>query len=176
MHLFTYNYKRTWPEALDFAVAFKAFTLVAVLCSLGLVIHRAQRHAALLLLATALVAAGWGVNVYLYRLAPHWGQRETLLAYYQHRKGPEEKLVAYQMNWKGENFYTGNRLPAFVQSGAKFKNWLDKQRSKGVKVLYFSTEHSRVHSLKKELGSVKKLDVVTTQALNNKFLIARVEL
>ena len=26
------------------------------------------------------------------------------------------------MNWKGENFYTGNRLPAFVSTGAKFKN------------------------------------------------------
>ena len=27
------------------------------------------------------------------------------------RGSAEEPLVAYQMNWKGENFYTGNHDP-----------------------------------------------------------------
>ena len=176
IHLFSYNYKRIWPTTLDFGVALKAFTLVASLCCAALLLRRAQQHAALLLTFVALWCAVYGVDVYLYRLAPHWGQRETVMTYYQHRKGPEEPLIAYQMNWKGENFYTGNRIPAFVQSGAKFKTWLGEQRKKGVKVMYFSTEHTRLSSLKNELGSVKKLEVLTKPELNNKFFIARVEL
>ncbi len=176
MHLFTYNYKRLWPTTLDFGLAFKVFTPLVVLCFLGFALRRAWHHAAVLLIGVALAWTAWGANVYLYRLAPHWGQRETIMAYYQHRKGPEEPLIAYQMNWKGENFYTGNRLPAFVQSGAKFKNWLAEQRKRGVKVMFFSTEHTRLQALKNELGSVKKLDILTKPELNNKFFIARVEL
>jgi 4-amino-4-deoxy-L-arabinose transferase-like glycosyltransferase len=176
MHLFTYNYKRTWPTTLDFGIALKAFTLIATLCVVLLAVPRLQRHAVVLLSSVALWWTAWGVDVYLVRLAPHWGQRETMVAYYARRAGPEEPLVAYQMNWKGENFYTGNRIPAFVQTGAKFKTWLGEQRKKGVKVLFFSTEHTRLSSLKNELGNVKKFEIVTKPELNNKFFIARVEL
>jgi 4-amino-4-deoxy-L-arabinose transferase-like glycosyltransferase len=176
LHLFTYNYARTWPTTLDFTTTFKAFTLVAAAFSIGLVFPRLRRHAAVLLAATGLVAALWGVNVYLVRLSPHWGQRETILEYYRRRSGPEEPLVAYQMNWKGENFYTSNRLPAFVRSGTAFKTYVKEQREKGVRVIFVSTEHSRMNSLKSELGTVKKFEPVTSTALNNKFFIARVEL
>ena len=118
--------------------------------------------------------AAWGVNVYLVQVSPHWGQRETMLAYYLDRSSPEEPLVSYQMNWKGENFYTGNRTPAFVQSGEKFKNWVTQQRRRGVKAIYFSTEHSRVKSLKRELDGPEDFEIITTPELNNKFMIARV--
>ena len=80
------------------------------------------------------------------------------------------------MNWKGENFYTGNRVPAFVSTGAKFKTWVAEQKKKGVKVMFFTTEHTRVSSLKSELGTVKCFKVLTTRELNNKFLLARAEL
>jgi hypothetical protein len=176
MHLFTYNYTRPWPPTLDFTGTFKAITLVAAGFSLGLAFPRLRRHAAILLTALGLIAAVFGVNVYLVRLSPHWGQRETILEYYRRRSGPEEPLIAYQMNWKGENFYTGNRLPAFVRSGTAFKNYLKEQREKGVRVIFVSTEHSRTNSLKSELGSVKKFEPLTTMALNNKFFVARVEL
>jgi hypothetical protein len=114
--------------------------------------------------------------VYLVSVAPHWGQRETILAYYRARKGPEEPFVAYQMNWKGENFYTGNRVPAFVSSGSKFKTWVTEQKKNGVRVMFFTTEHSRVSSLKSELGLVKEFKLLTGRELNNKFTLARVEL
>ena len=78
------------------------------------------------------------------RLAPHWGQRELMEAYYESRANPNELLVAYQMNWKGENFYTGNHLPVFVSTGGPFTTWMKAQRDKGAKVMYFVTEHSRI--------------------------------
>lgn len=176
MHLFTYNYARPWPPTLDFTSVFKAVTLVAAGLSFALALPRLRRHAAVLLLGVGLITTCFGVNVYLVRLAPHWGQRETVLEYYRRRKGPEEPLIAYQMNWKGENFYTGNRLPVFVRTGTNFKNYLSELRAKGVKVIFVSTEHSRMTSLKNELGKVKKFEPITTSALNNKFFVARVEL
>ena len=74
---------------------------------------------------------------------PHWGQREVLEAYYKMRGNENEPIVAYQMNWKGENFYTGNKIPAFVSSGATFTNWIKSQQEKGIKTFWFVTEHSR---------------------------------
>ena len=174
MHLFTYNYRRPWPETLQFEAVLKGFTIVsALLCAL-LVARRWRTHVTVLLLAVAIAWGAWGVNVYLYKAAPHWGQRETIMAYYRDRESPDQPLVAYQMNWKGENFYAGNRVPAFVSSGQKFKDWVEDQKKKGVKTMYFTTEHGRVGSLKSELGNPADFAVLTTPELNNKFFLGRV--
>jgi len=176
LNLFSYNYKRPWPASLDFNAILLAFSVVfALICALFLV-PRLRRHAVIMACAAGLLCSVWALNVYLIKVSPHWGQRETVMAYYTRRAGPAEPLVAYQMNWKGENFYTGNRLPAFVSSGAKFKTWVQEQRDKGVKVVFFTTEHSRLSTLKSELGTVKKFEALTDKALNNKFFLARVEL
>jgi hypothetical protein len=176
MHLMSYNYKRPWPDSLDFSDVIAATTLVFALASALFALVRLRPHAVALVLALGVWAAVWGIDVYLVRTAPHWGQRETILEYYKRRSREEEPLVAFQMNWKGENFYTGNRIPAFVSTGAAFKKWLDEQREDGVRVLFFTTEHSRESGLKSELGKVKRFEKLTTKALNNKFFLARVEL
>ena len=177
LNLFTYNYRRPWPtESLDFNAVIAAFSAVSALLALAFAVPRLRRHAFALFAAVAVGWTAWGIDVYLVKAAPHWGQRETILAYYAARKGPEEPFVAYQMNWKGENFYTGNRVPAFVSTGTKFKNWVAEQKKKGVKVMFFTTEHSRVSSLKGELGAIKEFKVLTTRDLNNKFMLARAEL
>ena len=177
IHLFSYNYKRPWPsDSLSFNGILTGFTVVAALVALGFALPHLRRHALLLFCAVAVAWTAWGIDIYLFKAAPHWGQRETILAYYAARKGPEEPFVAYQMNWKGENFYTGNHVPAFVSSGAKFKTWIAEQKAKGVHVMFFTTEHSRASSLKSELGAIKDFKILTTRALNNKFMLARVEL
>ena len=79
------------------------------------------------------------------------------------------------MNWKGENFYTGNRIPAFVSTGSTFTQWLKKQRETGAKVMYFITEQGRIGGLKSEVGA-KAYREVTDKALNNKFILVRAEL
>ncbi|MEZ4227158.1 MAG: glycosyltransferase family 39 protein [Polyangiaceae bacterium] len=175
MHLFTYNYRRPWPsEAVDFDAALAAFTFVAVAACLLIAWRRFRTHASMLLVVMAMAWAAWGLDVYLVKCAPHWGQRETIMAYYRDRPGPEAPLVAYQMNWKGENFYTGNRTPAFVSSGQKFKDWVAAEKAKGVKTMYFTTEHGRAGSLKGELDNPSDFEIITSKELNNKFMIARV--
>jgi 4-amino-4-deoxy-L-arabinose transferase-like glycosyltransferase len=176
LHLFTYNYERPWPAVLDFRWEFIAFTALATLACLGLIVPAWRRAAALALCSVALVWSAWGSNVYLVKASPHWGQRETISEYYKLRAGPEEPLVAYQLNWKGENFYTGNQLATFVSSGKKFTNWLEEQRKAGVAVIYFTTEHTRMSSLKRELGAVANFELLTNESENNKFGLARVVL
>jgi hypothetical protein len=176
LQLFTYNYRRAWPESLDFSAALGGFTIVAGVLGVAMSVRVLRRHAVAAFCAFALVWALWGLDVYMVKLSPHWGQHEVMEAYFKDRKGPEEQLVAYQMNWKGENFYTGNRIPAFVSSGATFQTWLKKQREeKGAKVMYFVTEHGRTGGLRGEVNA-KSYKELTDQTICNKFVLVRAEL
>jgi len=175
LQLFTYNYTRPWPESLDFTRTLTILTIVAAVATVGLVSWRWRDRAVYVVGGVALVSAIWGLDVYMMDTSPHWGQRETIQAYYENRSGPDEWLVAYQMNWKGENFYTGNHLPVFVSTGAPFTTWLKAQRDKGAKVMFFITEHSRVGGLKNEVKA-RSYRELTDKKLNNKFVMVRAEL
>ena len=174
LQLFTYNYRRAWSESLDFSAPLAAFSAVAVLASLALVVRRFRRHAVVALAALGIVWGAWGLDVYMEKTAQHWGQHEMIAAYYSDRASPSELLVAYQMNWKGENFYTGNQIPAFVSTGSTFTTWLKKKKEEGVKVMYFITEHGRIGGLKSEVAA-KAYREVTDKALCNKFILVRAE-
>jgi hypothetical protein len=176
LHLISYNYKRGWPETLDFEAVGFAFGIVAAALSAALAWRRLRTQAGVLLCTVGMLYGAFTLWIYLPALAPHFGQRELFLTYYGARHGPEEPIVAYQMNWKGENFYSGNRLPAFVASGAKFKNWLKAQRKRGTNVVFFMTEHGRISTLKSELGDGTNVTQLTNRQLNDKFALLRVEL
>ncbi len=173
--LVTYRYDRPWPESLDFAAILTGFGAVAVVLCALLAVRRLREHALVGLFAFAMVWTAWGADVYMVKVAPHWGQREILAAYYADRSGPDEPVVAYQMNWKGENFYAGNQIPAFVSSGATFTTYLKQQRDKGVHVMYFVTEHGRIGGLKGEVQG-KSYREVTDKNVNNKFVLVRAEI
>jgi 4-amino-4-deoxy-L-arabinose transferase-like glycosyltransferase len=175
LQLFTYNYKRAWPETLDFSTMLTVLTVAGAVGALGLVYWKWRDRAVYVFGGVALVSAIWGLDVYMMKTSPHWGQHETIQAYYEARDNPDEWLVAYQMNWKGENFYTGNHLPVFVSSGGPFTTWLKGQREKGAKVMFFITEHSRVGSLKNEVKA-KSYREITDKTLDNKFVVVRAEL
>jgi 4-amino-4-deoxy-L-arabinose transferase-like glycosyltransferase len=176
LQLFTYNYRRPWPDNLDFSAVLGAFTIASALAAFVFgAVARLRQRALFAFFAVAIVWGAWGVDAYMARTAQHWGQHEVIEAYYANRTSPDQQLVAYQMNWKGENFYTGNRIPAFVSSGATFTTWLKQQREKGHKVMFFITEHSRVGGLRNELGA-KSMRELTDRKLCNKFVLVRAEL
>ncbi len=175
LHLFTYNYSRAWPQSLSLHSELVAFASVSLLTSLLLLSRQMRRWGVHAMLVMALLWATWVADVYLVKLAPHWGQRGIIMTYYSLREGPAEPLVAYQMNWKGENFYTGNRLPVFVSSGEEFRAWVKSERARGTGVFYFVTEHSRTASLRSELDNPEQFALMTNSASNNKFVLVRVE-
>jgi 4-amino-4-deoxy-L-arabinose transferase-like glycosyltransferase len=176
LQLFTYNYARSWPGTLHFSKVLWLFTLLGVLLCLGMLAGRLRRACLLTFAALSVFFSLWVIDVYLVEISPHWGQRETIATYYQRRASPTEPLVAYQLNWKGENFYTGNDVPAFVSSGKRFTDWVESQKKNGVSVMFFTTEHSRIAALQRELGAVRKFELLTTPELNDKFALARAEL
>ena len=66
----------------------------------------------------AAVAAASLLVLVVLRLAvraalPTW----AVVAYYRSRGASTAPLVAYQLNWKGENYYTGNNVALFIASG-----------------------------------------------------------
>ena len=174
LHLFTYNYRRLFPENLDFRGLLAGVTAGAALATGLAMIPRLRATAIAMLGGVSLAFAAWGLWSYFPKTSPHWGQRETIAAYYQRRASHREPLIAFQMNWKGENFYTGNHVPAFVSSGEKFKQYMKEQRGRGARVFFFTTEHSRIGSLRAELGNPEKLEILTDKKLDNKFALVRV--
>lgn len=173
LHLFTYNYRRPWPASLNFTPTLRAFVVAAAVLTLLLVVARLRRAIVPALAGAAMLFATWGLDVYFVKTSPHWGQREIMLAYTRAEKEIRGPIIAYQMNWKGENFYTGNKIPAFVSSGKKFQDYILEQKKKGVKTFYFVTEHGRTGSLSNELGMPRIFEKLTSPELNNKFLIVR---
>ena len=174
LYLFTYNYKRAWPDSLDFSGMIATFAFVMTALMVLLIVRRFRHHVVAITMMVGYAWALWTLDIYMVKTAPHWGQREIIAAYYADRQGPEEQIVAYQMNWKGENFYASNRIPAFVSSGKKFKDWIKKEQENGVKTMYFVTEHGRSQGLKNELGTVASFEKITDKKLNNKFAVFKV--
>jgi len=173
LHLFTYQYRRAWPDTLDFRSTLTGFAILAAGSALLLVFEKLRRYAVLASAVTALALAAWGIDVYLFRCAPHWGQRDLFTQYYAMRRGEAEPLIAYQLNWRGENFYTGNHVPVFVSSGQPFTSYLTNERAQGKKTFYFVTEHSRTDNLRNEIGTSRTFERLTDARLNNKFVLVR---
>jgi 4-amino-4-deoxy-L-arabinose transferase-like glycosyltransferase len=173
VHLFTYSYERPWPDTLDFSPALWAFTIAAGVILLLLVVEPLRRWVVPAFAGLACVFTAWGLDVYMVKVSPHWSQRELLMSYEAARTAAPGPLVAYQMNWKGENFYRGNAVAAFVSSGRKFQQWIDDQKKAGAKTFYFVTEHKRVEWLQHELADPKDFVRLTDKVLNNKFILVR---
>jgi hypothetical protein len=174
LHLTSYNYERPWPDNLDFHSELWVITALAAIITLLLVRPGWRKVVVPALAASALGFALWGTTFYLPRIAPHWGQRELFLAYEEEQVREPGPIVAYQMNWKGENFYRGNHIHAFVSSGRRFQDWVDAEKKAGTRVFYFVTEHKRLRGLKAELGQPRTVDELTGKDLNNKFQLVRV--
>jgi len=118
--------------------------------------------------------------VYLARTDPHWGQHEVLAAYEARRAESSAPLVAYQLNWKGENFYTGNRLAIYGAGGGAWgpplRQYAAGLAASGTHTLFVVTESSRVRSLGGEMPPGSRTEVLTTETDSRQFCLVRVSL
>jgi hypothetical protein len=180
MWLFTYRYDRGWPASLDLRTPIVVTAALSALFLIGVAVARVGRAAAFAWVALALAWATWGLDVYLPAASRHWGQRDVIAAYYANRAGPAEPIAAYQMNWKGENFYTANGIaqfgtPSQAPGGPTLASWLVDERDAGTKVVYFVTEHNRVAALRREVQA-KEVREVTSREDCNQFVLVRAAL
>jgi hypothetical protein len=100
-------------------------------------------------------------------LSPHWTQRDLFWEYYQ-KSAPDEPIGAYLMNWRGETFYSKNRVRQLKENqklgefmaGPGDRKWL-------------LVEHARLSALRTAVGPYVRLRVVESR--NNKFALTVTE-
>ena len=176
VHLFTYQYARAWPAFLDVRAPLLGLGVLAVLLPFAARFRGAVPFG----VAGALVSALLLGTVYLARTAPHWGQHEVLAAYEAHRAESSAPLVAYQLNWKGENFYTGNRLALYGAGGGAWgpplRRYATELAANGTHTLFVVTESTRVPSLRGEMPPGSRTEVMTTEDDSRQFCLVRVSL
>ncbi|MEZ4393431.1 MAG: glycosyltransferase family 39 protein [Polyangiales bacterium] len=186
IHLFVYNYDRAWPVSyLNHQPMLLGWGVVAALMLACLAAPRAKAWAARGITVVAALFAAWSLDVYMIDVTPHWSQRPLFERYYAERRPstadprfPFDPIVAHQMNWKGENFYTGNRVVA-EECGLKYCTGSTSQfmREHPNQRMFFITEHSRVRgllsSIRAQGGEGREL---TTEAENNKFVLVLADL
>ncbi len=173
IHLFVYNYERPWPVQFDYRAVLWGLAVTVVLVLVACAMWRRGRLALGALLGLSLAFSAWALNVYIPDLSPHWGQRELVKRYYEQRKDASEPLVAWQMNWKGENFYAGNRIHVFQKlDNIEIKRWIKENAGKRA---FFVLEHSRLGGFRSLVrgGEIKE---ASDKRLNNKFVLLDVTL
>jgi 4-amino-4-deoxy-L-arabinose transferase-like glycosyltransferase len=171
IQLFIYNYDRAFPTQFDYRPILSGFAIVATVLIAAAAIERIRPVLALGIVGLSLLFAFFCLDVYMFDLTPHWSQRGLIERYYRERKGPEEPLVAWQMNWKGENFYTGNKVAVFPDlKNKEISDWIDGHKGT---TAYLLLEHHRLPRLKTLLGS-RAVASLTSERDNNKFVLVRV--
>ncbi|HEY8924700.1 MAG TPA: glycosyltransferase family 39 protein [Polyangia bacterium] len=115
--LFSYDYihsphGRPWPDALDFRTPLVVLTVLFAAAAVGLVFLSARRRwwGAASLALVSVAATYFLLDDFMRRVAPFWSQKEVIAAYYKARRSPAERLIAYQLYWRGETFYTKNEI------------------------------------------------------------------
>ncbi len=186
--LFSYDYihsprGRPWPDQLDFTVPLMVFGVLFALGAVGLAFRRTVRPAIIGLSAAAVFFTWFLLDVYMVKVAPYWSQKYGIAAYFKHRRTPEEKLIAYQMYWRGETFYTKNAIyegpqeerTVFDMESAdeKLKEYLTSHRGRRH---YFMFERGRQGRLQSLLPADAQRSFAVIYDTNNKFSVAYADL
>ena len=144
---------------------------------------RARRFALVGLSTAAVLFTYFLLDGYMRDVAPYWSQKDLIATYYRNRASPVERLIAYQMYWRGETFYTKNEIyegptedrTVFDQEGAddKLKEWISRNRGHRHFFLYERGQQGHLQQLLpiESQASFKVLD-----EMNNKFSVAQADL
>ncbi|HVE83461.1 MAG TPA: glycosyltransferase family 39 protein [Myxococcales bacterium] len=143
-----------------------AFLVGGGLAALG-ALQRARGMMVGSFLAMVLVFAGWFNYSYWEDLTHHWTQRDQFWRWYGQRQ-PDEPIVAYLMNWRGETFYSRN-LVRQVRDNPIMRQYAQLPGRKWALV-----EHPRLGLLKQAVGPDKRI-IEVDRDLNDKFVLVTIE-
>lgn len=174
--LFTYNYERPYPYSeVDPRPVFGVLVVLAPLVAMaGFAWSQwrpgvAGRGRLSVVGALAILAAVFAIYTSGYhwrKLSPHWSQRDLFWTYHQ-KSTADEPLVAYQMNWRGETFYSRNTIRQ-VREATDIRRYVARPGREWALV-----EHGRLDRLKKTIGPQYKVKVV--DRTSNKFLLVSID-
>jgi 4-amino-4-deoxy-L-arabinose transferase-like glycosyltransferase len=188
-NLFTYKYDRSWDSAIWDTDYRRAMAMMLTPGLIGMALlpmrNRAVRRGALMaLIFSGTLMAYYLLNPYMGRLSETWSQKGHWDRYYalcttegqprESRYHPvcKEKIVAYILNWRGENFYSGNEaIP--IRENEDFPHFL-KQIQPG-ETFYVITEMARWRSqFQQALPANLKGQACVVYNRNGKFVLGKV--
>jgi 4-amino-4-deoxy-L-arabinose transferase-like glycosyltransferase len=111
---------------------------------------------------------GWS---YWRRMSPHWTQRDLFYLYYSESR-PDEPIGAYQMNWRGETFYSRNTVREIGRPSPPSIAMPDFLASPGERK-WVLVEQARLAGLRQAVQPGHRVRVV--EGRNNKFALVAVE-
>ncbi|HVZ35374.1 MAG TPA: hypothetical protein VG963_23265, partial [Polyangiaceae bacterium] len=171
--LFAYGHDRPFPEHIDYRPILTGFSVVVFGLLLTAAIAQLRQASIYALLGTSFWFSVWVLDIYIADLTPHWGQRELVKRYYEERSSPEEPLIDWQLHWRGENFYTGNRVHAYVaDDNEEIQRWIATHAGQRAFVLL---KRSRLEDFQNMLGA-RHVQARSTERENNKFILVHVDL
>jgi hypothetical protein len=136
--------------------------------------------------ATVVVAVAFTyflLDGYIRRAASHWSQKPLIAQYYKERRSADEHLVAWQLYWRGENFYTQNQIyegpmnerTVFLgdRNAENLKDYVAHHRGRRV---FFIIERTRIEGLRSLLPEAVRPSLKIANDDNNKFYLLTAQL
>jgi hypothetical protein len=121
--------------------------------------------------------------VYIPKAASHWSQKPLIAQYYRERRSPDEHLLAWQLYWRGENFYTQNQIyegpsnerTVFLgdRNAENLKEYVTRHPGQRA---FFIIERTRLDGLKGLLPENVRSTVKVVNDDNNKFYLLTAQL
>jgi 4-amino-4-deoxy-L-arabinose transferase-like glycosyltransferase len=126
----------------------------------------------------------WLADKMLIELSPHWSQKHVLAQYFRYRTGPEEPLIAWQLYWRGENFYTRNEIYKSPNAAERTVFLGDHNAEKMQQYftahpgrrIFFVVERVRFESLRSMLPASARSSLQILDESNNKIYLAAAQL
>jgi hypothetical protein len=166
-----------WLEPTAFMLPFVVLVAYAVSADWQ---KSARSVAVWALVGLATVWSGFVADKLLIELSPHWSQKHVIAAYYAKRSGPDEPLIAWQLYWRGENFYTRNEIyrspkvedrTVFLgdHNAEKMQQYFTSHAGRRV---FFVVERTRFESLRQLLPQASRSSLTVVDDSNNKIYLA----
>jgi 4-amino-4-deoxy-L-arabinose transferase-like glycosyltransferase len=186
--LFSYDYinapgGRPWPPELSYGPVLIATAAVFGLGALLLAWRRIQRAVTVGLALLSVVFTYFLLDVYMKQVSDRWSQKRLIAAYYANRRSPDERLIAWQMYWRGETFYTQNEIfegpndkrTVFLgdRNAENLKDYISRNRGKRA---FFIVERARWGTLQGLLPEASRPSLHIIDERNNKFYLAEARL
>ena len=169
--LFTYKYDREYPRDIHPRLFLQVMIAVAGSALVLLYVLRQKAAALAAFIALGVAFGTWISHYHFNMLSPHWSQYHLWQTYYEERKG-DEPVYAYQLNWRGETFYSRNTVLQVKESGAnqRIRRLVDLPGRE-----FIITEQSRFHTLKNVLSPDKRNKLRILDRSNTKFYLCVVD-
>jgi 4-amino-4-deoxy-L-arabinose transferase-like glycosyltransferase len=181
--LFSYDYINTpqgrpWPTDMNYIKVLWTFAGLFAASALFIVWPRVRKFAGVATVAVAIAFTYFLLDVYIPRAASHWSQKPLIAQFYRDRHSEAERLLAWQMYWRGENFYTQNEIyqgpmaerTVFLgdRNAENLKDFVARHHGQR---MYFIIERSRLESLRGLLPEATRPSLKIVNDSNNKFYL-----